>query len=78
MIITGRDVLPEWTSSDLFISHAANATGITWGIECHGCRIEDIKSTFVLRTASSRDILWVVGIIQEELKEQKVLIRCCR
>jgi hypothetical protein len=27
----------------------------------------------VLRTASSRDILWVAGIILKELREQKVL-----
>lgn len=71
-IITRRDVAPEWTGLDLFVLYATNATGITWGIERSSCRIEDIKSTFVLRTASSRDILWVAGIVREELREQKV------
>jgi hypothetical protein len=71
-IITGSNIPPEWTSSYLFMSHAANATGITWGIESRSCRIKDTKPAIMPRTASSGDILGAAGIVRVELREQKV------
>jgi hypothetical protein len=58
---------------DLFLSHATDAAGIAWGIKSRSSRIKDIKSTIVLRAASSRDIFGVVRIIRKELQKQKIM-----
>jgi hypothetical protein len=71
-IITGIDISPEWTSTDLLTSHATNTTRITWRIECRGSRIKDLELAFMSRALSSGNIFRVARIIREQLSEQEV------
>lgn len=63
---------PEWTCTDLFMSHAPDPAGITGGIERRCRRIEDVNTPIMSRAAGSWDILRVAGVIREELREKEV------
>jgi hypothetical protein len=65
-------ISPEWTCTDMFLSHATSTTQIAGSKESCGSGIEDLELAFMPRQATSWDICGITGIISAELSEQEV------